>query len=142
VFLISLPSNILHGIAPNSPEALEENKYERISFRMLRVYIPGTEPPESVKELDGKRIEILGFMSSLTQLDDIDEFVLASAPPMNCFCHPPGSVNSMIYVVMNDGKTTEYRSGVMKVRGTLRVNFDVQDEFSDVMYTIECDEVK
>ena len=115
--------------------------YQRVAFKTLRLYNPGQKPPKEVAELHGKKVEILGFMSALTQLDEIDEFLLASSPPMNCFCHPPLRVNEIVLVHMNRGKTADYKPGVVKVRGTLKVNTNVQDEFADVMYTIECEEV-
>ncbi len=118
-----------------------QSAYQRVAFKVLRLYNPGQKPPKEVSELHGKKVEILGFMSALTQLDEIDEFLLASSPPMNCYCHPPLRVNEIVLVHMNKGKTADYKAGVVKVRGTLKVNTNVQDEFADVMYTIECEEV-
>ncbi len=92
-------------------------------------------------EFNGKSVEVMGFMAALTQLEDIDEFVLASSPPMNCFCHPPLRVNEVVFVQMKKGKSTQYKGGVVKVRGKLIVNTNVGDEFADIMYTIECEEV-
>jgi hypothetical protein len=115
--------------------------YEMLSFRTLRLYLPGKKPPAEVAAWNGKNVEIMGFMSALTQLEDITEFVLASSPPMNCFCHPPLRVNEVIFVQMNKGKKTDYKGGVVKIRGRLEVNTNVQDEFADIMYTVYCDEV-
>jgi hypothetical protein len=42
---------------------------------------------------------------------------------------------------MKKGKLTQYKGGVVRVRGKLIVNTSVGDEFADIMYTIECDEV-
>ncbi len=114
---------------------------QNVSFRTLRLYVPGQQPPKEVKELNGKRVEVMGFMSALTQLEDIEEFVLASSPPMNCFCHPPLRVNEVVLISMKKGLKTNYKGGVVKVRGRLEVNYSVQDEFADVMYTIVADEV-
>ncbi len=121
------------------PAAL--NTYQTLSFRTLRLYIPGKKPPQDVMEFNGKSVEVMGFMAALTQLEDIDEFVLASSPPMNCFCHPPLRVNEVVFVQMKKGKSTQYKGGVVKVRGKLIVNTNVGDEFADIMYTIECEEV-
>lgn len=117
------------------------NTYQTLSFRTLRLYIPGKKPPQDVMEFNGKSVEVMGFMAALTQLEDIDEFVLASSPPMNCFCHPPLRVNEVVFVQMKKGKSTQYKGGVVKVRGKLIVNTNVGDEFADIMYTIECEEV-
>lgn len=115
--------------------------YQQISFRTLRLYLPGKKPPQEVMEMNGKSVEVMGFMAALTQLEEIDEFVLASSPPMNCFCHPPLRVNEVVFVQMKKGKKTEYKGGVVRVRGKLIVNTSVTDEFADIMYTIECEEV-
>ncbi len=123
------------------PLAAAVPSYEILSFRTLRLYLPGKKPPAEVIAWNGKNVEIMGFMSALTQLEDITEFVLASSPPMNCFCHPPLRVNEVIFVQMNKGKKTDYKGGVVKIRGRLEVNTNVQDEFADIMYTVYCDEV-
>lgn len=115
--------------------------YRRVPFKVLRQYEPGAKVPAEIRELNGKKVEVLGFMSALTQLENIDEFLLASSPPMNCYCHPPLRINEMIVVHMRRGKTAEYKPGVVKIRGTLKVNLKVTDEFADVMYTVECDDV-
>ncbi|TAE28208.1 MAG: DUF3299 domain-containing protein [Candidatus Kapaibacterium sp.] len=115
--------------------------YQQLSFRTLRTYLPGKKPPQEIMELNGKSVEIMGFMAALTQLEEIDEFVLSSSPPMNCFCHPPLRVNEVIFVQMKKGKKTDYKGGVVRIRGKLVVNTSVTDEFADIMYTVECDEV-
>jgi hypothetical protein len=132
-------SPILFSIAERRAEP--SSGYQTLSFRTLRLYIPGKKPPQDVLEFNGKNVEIMGFMAALTQLEDIDEFVLASSPPMNCFCHPPLRVNEVVFVQMKKGKYAQYKGGVVRVRGKLTVNLNVGDEFADIMYTIECDEV-
>lgn len=129
----------MHPLTASLVPAL--NTYQTLSFRTLRLYIPGKKPPQDVMEFNGKSVEVMGFMAALTQLEDIDEFVLASSPPMNCFCHPPLRVNEVVFVQMKKGKLTQYKGGVVKVRGKLIVNTNVGDEFADIMYTIECEEV-
>jgi hypothetical protein len=135
----TLVSGALHPLSASLAPAL--NTYQTLSFRTLRLYIPGKKPPQDVMEFNGKSVEIMGFMAALTQLEDIDEFVLASSPPMNCFCHPPLRVNEVVFVQMKKGKLTQYKGGVVRVRGKLIVNTSVGDEFADIMYTIGCDEV-
>lgn len=116
-------------------------KYKRVSWRTLRLYIPGHKPPDKVAELDGQKIEIIGFLAALTQLEDMEEFVLSVTPPMNCYCHPAMRVNEALYVKMKDGETIDYKAGLVKLRGTLKVTMDIKYEYDDVMYTLECDEV-
>lgn len=134
-------SSMMHPLTASIAPALAASSYQTLSFRTLRLYIPGKKPPQDVMEFNGKGVEVMGFMAALTQLEDIDEFVLASSPPMNCFCHPPLRVNEVVFVQMKKGKVAQYKGGVVRVRGKLTVNMNVTDEFADIMYTIECDEV-
>lgn len=118
--------------------------YQRVSFRTLRLYFPGNPPPTDVRNLNNQRVEIMGFMAALNQLEDIDEFVLSSAPPMNCFCHPPGQVNELILVQMKKGAALpSYKGCVVRIRGTLIINLNLKrdNQYSEVMYTISADEV-
>jgi hypothetical protein len=144
VVLCAFTVGTLSATVPTPPFAsgsLLSVNYQQLSFRTLRLYVPGKKPPQEVLDMNGKNVEVMGFMAALTQLDEINEFVLASSPPMNCFCHPPLRVNEVIFVQMKKGKRTEYKGGVVRVRGKLTVNTSVADEFADIMYTIECDEV-
>ena len=129
------------AMPPSPVPAAVASTYQQLSFRTLRTYLPGKKPPQEVMEMNGKSVEIMGFMAALTQLEEIDEFVLSSSPPMNCFCHPPLRVNEVIFVQMKKGKKTEYKGGVVRIRGKLVVNTNVTDEFADIMYTVECEEV-
>lgn len=132
----------LHAAPPLPPVGVASaSTYQQLSFRTLRTYLPGKKPPQEIMDMNGKSVEIMGFMAALTQLEEIDEFVLSSSPPMNCFCHPPLRVNEVIFVQMKKGKKTEYKGGVVRIRGKLVVNTNVTDEFADIMYTVECEEV-
>jgi hypothetical protein len=150
IFLVTISvalSVLLPLRAPTSVllplRALTMEAYQRVSFRTLRLYLPGNPPPTDVRNLNNQKVEIMGFMAALNQLEDIDEFVLSSAPPMNCFCHPPGQVNELILVEMKKGSTLpNYKSGVVRVRGTLIINLNIKpnNQYSEVMYTIVADE--
>jgi hypothetical protein len=140
-FWLALCSMLLALETGNASIPAPTTAYQQLSFRTLRLYLPGKKPPQEVMEMNGKSVEVMGFMAALTQLEEIDEFVLASSPPMNCFCHPPLRVNEVVFVQMKKGKKTEYKGGVVRVRGKLIVNTTVTDEFADIMYTIECEEV-
>ncbi len=113
--------------------------YERVSFQLLKRYKPGKRVPPEIEALNGKSVEILGFMAALTQLEDIDEFVLSSAPPLNCYCSPPLFINELISVKMNGNKRVSFKGGVVKIKGRLIVNTEIRDEFTDVMYTLRAD---
>jgi hypothetical protein len=48
---------------PNAP-------FTKLTFRMLRTYIPGKALPEDLKKLNGTNVEILGFMVPLVALEN------------------------------------------------------------------------
>lgn len=120
---------------PNAP-------YNLIKFKTLRTYIPGKEVPNDVRNLNNKNVEINGFMTPISALQDMNEFLLCSTPPLNCYCAPPVFINEIIYVKMMNGQTTDFLTGVVKVKGQLKINFDIKDEYSDVIYTIDASSVQ
>lgn len=129
-----LPVSTAHGAGNTS--------YQRVSFQVLKRYKPGRQVPAEVEALNGKTVEVLGFMAALTHLEDFKDFILASAPPLNCYCAPPLFINEVIQVKMSGNKKIDYIGGVVKVKGRLIVNTNIRDEFTDVMYTIRADAVE
>lgn len=120
---------------PNAP-------YNLIKFKTLRTYIPGKDVPNDVRELNNKNVEIRGFMTPISALQGMNEFLLCSTPPLNCYCAPPVFINEIIYVKMMNGQTTDFLTGVVVVKGQLKINFDIKDEYSDVIYTIDASSVQ
>lgn len=122
---------------PFDPEA----PFNKLTFRMLRTYIPGKICPEDLKKFSGQNVEILGFMTPLNALENMDEFLLCSAPPLSCYCAPPIFINEIVYVKLID-KRTDFKTGAVKIRGQFNINFDIKDEYSDIIYTIEAVEIE
>lgn len=118
---------------PNAP-------FTKLTFRMLRTYIPGKTLPEDIKNLNENNVEILGFMTPLNALENMDEFLLCSAPPLSCYCAPPIFINEIIYVRLIS-KRTDFKTGAVKVKGQFHVNTDVKDEYSDIIYNINASDI-
>lgn len=114
--------------------------FSKLTFRMMRTYIPGKPCPEDIKKLNNQNIEILGFMTPLNALEDMNEFLLCSAPPLSCYCAPPVFINEIIYVKLID-KTTDFITGAVRIKGQLEINFDIKDEYSDIIYSINAYEI-
>ncbi len=121
---------------PFDPDA----PFTKLTFRMLRTYIPGKTLPEDLKALNENNVEILGFMTPLNALENMDEFLLCSAPPLSCYCAPPIFINEIIYVKLIN-KRTDFKTGAVKVKGQFHVNTDVKDEYSDIIYTINASDI-
>jgi len=119
---------------PNAP-------FSKLTFRMLRTYIPGKALPEEIKALNENNVEILGFMTPLNALENMDEFLLCSAPPLSCYCAPPIFINEIIYVKLIN-KRTDFKTGAVRIRGQFHVNTDVKDEYSDIIYTINASDIE
>lgn len=119
---------------PNAP-------FTKLTFRMLRTYIPGKALPEDIKKLNGNNVEILGFMTPLNALENMDEFLLCSAPPLNCYCAPPIFINEIIYVKLID-KRTDFKTGAVRIKGQFHVNTEVKDEYSDIIYSIIASDIE
>jgi len=111
--------------------------FNKITFRQLRTYVPGQTVPQEIKDIDGKNVNIIGFMTPLNALEKMDEFLLCSAPPLSCYCAPPIFINEIIYVKLTNGVKTDFKTGVVKIQGRFKVNLDVKDEYSDIIYSID-----
>ncbi len=111
--------------------------FNKITFRQLRTYVPGKEVPKEIKEMEGKNVNIIGFMTPLNALENMDEFLLCSAPPLSCYCAPPIFINEIIYVKLTNGVKTDFKTGVVNIKGRFKVNLDVKDEYSDIIYSID-----
>ena len=95
--------------------------FNKVTFRQLRTYIPGKEVPKEVKDLEGKNVNIMGFMTPLNALENMDEFLLCSAPPLSCYCAPPIFINEIIYVKLTNGVKTDYKTGVVNIKGRFKL---------------------
>ena len=132
---LMLPQNV------NSTTPAPADSYKRVSFGVLGLYVPGSPPPKKVLELDGQNIEMLGFLAAINQLEDMEEFIISKVPPLNCYCHPATKVNEMLMVRTPKGKGIDFKSGIVKIRGTLHVSKNIKSEFDGPMYELECHEV-
>lgn len=85
-------------------------------------YENGGVVPEKVKELDGKRIEIQGFMLPIDFEDSVvTSFMLLNNQMGCCFGVLP-RVNDFVYAELPEGKTTKFMIDTpLTVTGTLEI---------------------
>ena len=78
--------------------------------------------PDAVKELNGKTVKISGFMLPVdSESDAVNTFMLMNFRVGCCFDIMP-RVNEFVYVVMPEGKNTEYMTDIpLAVTGRLEV---------------------
>jgi hypothetical protein len=85
-----------------------------------------------LKELDGKKVSLTGFMQPLTTDVAVSGFLLIEYPTGCWFCETPEPAG-LLYVEIAGGKAVPVRRGRVKVEGTLRLNAKDPEDF---LYTV------
>lgn len=96
--------------------------------------------PNEVKELEGQRVYLKGFMYPQGRAYDITNFVLCKDNAQCCFGGQP-ALQDMIGVRMNGKLTATYTTSLMGVAGTLKLNADYQGGNLEPIYLLEADYV-
>lgn len=100
--------------------------YTRISYGMLRPdgreLARGQVVPDDIQSLDGQAVFLKGYMRPSAQSYGLDEFLLVRDNNECCF----GAIDKVKYfdrvqVRLTDGVRADYRRGVVRVAGVLRV---------------------
>ena len=84
---------------------------------------------EEMKELDGKKVEIIGYMSTLSPISGAFMYLL-NLPYQSCpFCEPNSTtLSNTIAVYAPDGKKFEFTDRLIRVTGTLEFG-EYTDEY-------------
>jgi hypothetical protein len=85
-----------------------------------------------LKELDGKQVSLAGFMQPLGEDTELGSFMMIEYPVGCWYCETP-EITGIVAVDMPPGKTTEFRRGLVKIIGTLKLNGSDPESF---LYTI------
>jgi hypothetical protein len=94
-----------------------------------------------VKELDGQRVRIHGYMLPDSKTKGIRQFVLLKNT--ECKFGPGGQADHLINVLMVDGVTARFRDDPISVEGVLKVNpFQGPDGNTWSIYDLACDRVE
>jgi len=121
----------------------QDSRYTRLSFDTLKswTYIEGKTPiPDFIKKLDGKEIEMIGFMMPLSEVKNITEFILVPSLWGCCYGQPP-AVNHIVVVKMPPGQTTKFANDVIRVRGHFNVGETKQDGYLVSLYVLTADKI-
>src|ERR1051326_794284 len=94
--------DLAQGAQPPSTGVPEQrdSRFSRLTFDTLKswTYIEGKTPiPNFIKKLDGRDVEMVGFMMPLTEVKDITEFLLVPSLWGCCYGQPP-AVNHIVVV--------------------------------------------
>ena len=132
-------TGLLLGVVPPDIPGVEPLMWE-----LLRTYPyrPGLEGlPDSIRNLDGKKVVMIGFLMTVFEYDDIHEFHLVASHWSCCYGVPPG-LDGAVRVKLakgQEGLPTTIKP--LRVIGTLRVQEVKESEIVYAIYTIEEAEV-
>jgi len=85
-----------------------------------------------LKQLDGKKVAITGYMQPLGMEFDVSGFMLLEYPVGCWFCETPEPAG-IVFTDLGDGKTVTVRRNRVKVAGVLKLNSTDPEDF---LYTI------
>lgn len=135
-----LLSIILSGFLPVETENNPKVSWDTLS-KINWVIVKGNYEAvftDEIKKLDGKTVEIQGFMFPLRLgSEGSEEFLLASNPISGCFYCAPGSSNSLVMVYPED--KIEFRFDPVVLEGTFEL---VPDDFYGLVYQLKNVELK
>ncbi len=94
--------------------------------------------PKYLRELDGKQVELSGFMQPLNEDTDLNSFMLIEYPVGCWYCEMP-ELTAIVLIELPPGKTVPYHRGLIKVQGNLKLNPSDPENF---LYTISKSQVK
>ncbi len=153
VLLLILPFLLLIPNSSNANTLSEKSEFEkfeaiagdaaRIYFRQLRDYPlrGGGTPPDELMAMNGKDVEIVGFMIPYDRIENITTFILLQAPFMGCFHVPPPQANETI-LVHTDKPIRSYTYDPIMVSGNLTIEEVHMEGYLISVYTIDSAEIR
>lgn len=130
--------------AASSPVSEQvDSRYTRLTFDTLKswTYIEGKTPiPDFIKKLDGKDVEMIGFMMPLSEVKNITQFLLVPSLWGCCYGQPP-AVNHIVVVKMPPGQTTKFANDVIRIRGKFNVGETKQDGYLVSLYVLTAEHI-
>ncbi|MDR9366660.1 MAG: DUF3299 domain-containing protein [Balneolaceae bacterium] len=137
---IVLLSIIMSGFLPvetgNSPK-ISWDTLSKINWVIVKGNYEAVFTDE-IKKIDGKTVEIQGFMFPLRiDSEGGEEFLLTSNPVSGCFYCVPGSSNSLVMVYPEE--KIEYQFDPVVLVGTFEL---VPDDFYGLVYQLKNVELK
>lgn len=86
------------------------------------------------QQLDGKEIELSGFIIPLTGKLAQSHFMVSRYPQSMCFFCGKAGPETAIQVFMKDGKKVEFTEDKVSVKGILRIN---ATDMNNLLYTLD-----
>jgi hypothetical protein len=119
----ALPTINPNGVTPLPWQVLAETSVDRKFKPTFAKYL---------QELDGKQVELTGYMQPLGDDPDVASFMLIEFPVGCWYCEMP-EITAIVLVDLPAGKTKAYTRSPVKVTGKLTLNATDPENF---LYTI------
>ncbi len=119
-----------------------EQAVQTVGWSTLKMLTSSTPPSSPVRQLQGKRVSIPGFMVPLEDdAQQVTEFLLVPYAGA-CIHVPPPPPNQMVYVqLVHGGKAKMSFTEPIVVTGTLKIT-TVKSPYGDVSYNLDGETVK
>lgn len=119
-----------------APAPLDDDPIEVDILELTSIdYEEGKELPKKIRDLDGKKIVISGYMQSQPK-KDVNQFLIVGN---SCQCAGRPLVQHFVEVTLDDDKTTGYKPGQLTFIGTLEVGEVKEDGFVKSIYRLKGD---
>jgi hypothetical protein len=116
---------------------------ERIYFSELRRYPinrPNADVPENIAALEGKEIEIVGYMVPFDRIENIRQFILLQAPFMGCMHIPPPGPHETL-MIKTDNPMASYTQDAIRITGEMSIEEVYVDGYLISVYTIQASDI-
>lgn len=123
--------------------AEDKKKLLDLSFNTLKswTYVEHKTPiPGFIQNLDGRYVQMAGFMLPLNQTGEATDFVLVQFLFGCCYGQPP-AINHVVLVKMVNGKKSRVYSVPVRVRGWFHVGQMREDGYLVSLYRLEAESV-
>jgi len=127
-------TGLLMGVVPPDIPGVEP-----LTWELLRTYEYQPEMkglPDAIKNLDGKRVVMIGFLMTVFEFDDIHEFHLVASHWSCCYGVPPGLDGAVHVKLADDQEGLPNTVKPLRVIGTLHVGEIKESEIVYAIYSI------
>lgn len=138
IVIFSAPALASSGSESKSVILSEADVVQRVYFKDFRSYPihrRNAQVPDELMALDGKQIEVVGYMVPFDRIENITQFILLQAPFMGCMHVPPPGANETL-MIKTERPLSSYTYDPLRITGTLSIDEVYVDGYLISVYTI------
>ncbi len=110
-------------------------------FRKYPIHRRDAAVPEELKALDGKEIQVVGYMVPFDRIENITQFILLQAPFMGCMHVPPPGANETL-MIKTERPLRSYTYDPIRITGKLSIDEVRVDGYLISVYTIDATDIR